>query len=310
MDEYDGLTPRPPEASPPGPTAEPPWVAEYETAPAPPRRRRRWVLWVSVGAVAAVIALGAAAQTIDVGGPVPAFGFDPTTAPRNDDGPPEGVGETPRPASLPDSPEPNGVSRYWRYLATQSDQHTPVTWDPCRPIHYVVRTTGAPSSAVPIFRDAVAEMSRLTGLRFVDDGTTTEVPSEDRDDWQPARYGDRWAPVLVAFVTSAQDPSMSDEDVVGDTQTLSEQAEDGSDVYVSGEVMFAQDFVTTSLAVGRSADVRATMLHELGHLVGLDHVDNAAMLMNPDAVDGVVDFASQERQGLRSLGAGRCHPDI
>jgi hypothetical protein len=225
------------------------------------------------------------------------------------DSPPEGVGETPRPATLPSAPSPAGSSKYFSYIGTQTDGRTPVTWSPCRAIHYVVVTADAPVGSVALFRSAVAEVSRLTGLTFVDDGATTEPVVSDRTLYQPTRYGKRWAPVQIAFVTSRQDADMTG-DVVGDTIPESVRTDSGDEVFVSGEVYFSRSFVTESLRDGYRSDVRATMLHELGHLVGLDHVDNAALLMNPDAVEGVVDFAPEEKPGLRSLGAGACHSDV
>jgi hypothetical protein len=285
---------------------------------APPRRRGRRALWWTGGTVFVVLAV-AAQFAHGNGGALAGGGWGqpiPSGTPvassdsiESIDSPPDGVGETPRPTSIPESPEPDGTSPYWKYLVTQDDHRTPVTWSPCRPIHYVVRTKDAAPGALTEFQGAVAEVSRLTGLTFVYDGTTTENPSTDRKGYQPARYGSTWAPVLVAFVTSREDPDMVD-DVVGDTMPYDVIADGGADVFVSGEVLFDRAFVASYLRRGEDAAVRSTMLHELGHLVGLDHVENAALLMNPYGSDGVVDFAPQEKDALRSLGAGACHADV
>ena len=283
-----------------------------------PRRRGRRALWWTGGTVLVVLAVaaqfangngGAFAgggwdQPIPSGTPVASSG---TTG--SIDSPPEGVGETPRPASIPASPSPDGSSPYWKYLFTQDDHRTPVTWSPCRAIHYVVRKKDAAAGAIAEFQSAVAEMARLTGLTFVYDGRTSENPSTHRVAYQPKRYGSAWAPVLVAFVTSREDPDMVDH-VVGDTMPYDVIADSGADVYVSGEILFDRAFVTSYMGSRDHEAVRSTMLHELGHLVGLDHVENAALLMNPYGSDGVVDFAPQEKEALRSLGAGACHADV
>ena len=45
------------------------------------------------------------------------------------------------------------------------------------------------------------------------------------------------------------------------------------------------------------------MLHELGHLAGLSHVDDKAQVMYP--VIGAADYAAGDRAGLSQLGASK-----
>jgi hypothetical protein len=87
----------------------------------------------------------------------------------------------------------------YRFTALQADGKTPVTYDPCRPVHYVVRTQGAPVGGQALITEAVGRVARATGLQFRDDGTTSEAPSGQREPFQKDRYGDRWAPVLIAW---------------------------------------------------------------------------------------------------------------
>ena len=53
------------------------------------------------------------------------------------------------------------------------------------------------------------------------------------------------------------------------------------------------------------AHARATVMHELGHLVGLAHVNVKTELMYPENI-GQVTFGPGDREGLRQLGLGRC----
>ena len=55
-------------------------------------------------------------------------------------------------------------------------------------------------------------MSEVTGLEFIGDGTTDEPVDARPPDLPADRYGDRWAPVLIAWETEAQNP-----DLAGDT---------------------------------------------------------------------------------------------
>jgi hypothetical protein len=51
-------------------------------------------------------------------------------------------------------------------------------------------------------------------------------------------------------------------------------------------------------------------MHELGHLVGLDHVSDDSQLMSPTLSGDLTDYASGDLEGLAVLGQGQCLPDI
>lgn len=53
------------------------------------------------------------------------------------------------------------------------------------------------------------------------------------------------------------------------------------------------------------ARARGVVMHELGHLVGLDHVDNDSQVMAPRG-STVTEFGAGDRAGLRLLGSGGC----
>lgn len=50
-------------------------------------------------------------------------------------------------------------------------------------------------------------------------------------------------------------------------------------------------------------------MHELAHVVGLDHVDDPTQLMNPEGT-GVTEFAAGDLAGLAVLGGGQCVPEL
>jgi len=58
------------------------------------------------------------------------------------------------------------------------------------------------------------------------------------------------------------------------------------------------------------AEVRAILMHELGHLVGLDHTSDATQLMFSEAQFNVQDYRDGDRRGLALLGAQRCYPEL
>lgn len=207
--------------------------------------------------------------------------------------------------SLAVAPDPNH-----QFVATQPGSSDPVAFDPCRPIHYVVRPSGELPEGDALIADAFARITAASGLVFVDEGLTTEGPSPARPNFQPERYGDRWAPVLVAWSGPQELPRLSDE-VIGLTSSQPILAEDGQLVLVSGQVALdATQLADVVRFNGGRAVAIATITHELGHLVGLAHVDDPRQLMYPRARTLVSTFGTGDLTGLAALGNGTCHDQL
>ena len=204
----------------------------------------------------------------------------------------------------------------YAFVRTQPDGERPVAYDPCRPIHYVVRTAGQPEGADGLLAEAVARVSQSTGLVFVADGETTEDPSFDRAPTDFDRYGDRWAPVLIAWQTAAEEPALAGS-VVGQGGSTSVSrttlmGASGPEVFVTGQVVLDSEDLGRLMRLGPEGEsaVRAVLLHELAHVVGLDHVADSSQLMNPMQMRGVVTFQDGDLTGLAALGAGDCFPGM
>jgi Matrixin len=195
------------------------------------------------------------------------------------------------------------------FVALQDDGTTPVAYDPCRPVHYVLRPDHAPAGGARVVRDAVDRVAQVTGLRFVYDGVTDEEASTGRESFQPARYGDRWAPVLVSWVSVDEDPVFAG-DVAGRAGSVPLSTPGNPTVFVTGTVeLDAGEFDDLLDSPGGTRQARGIVLHELGHLVGLDHVGDPRQLMYPTDA-GVFDFAAGDLTGLAALGRGACVPAL
>jgi len=205
---------------------------------------------------------------------------------------------------------PAGAGGY-RLLHTQDDgTRRPVAWDPCRPIHYVIRTQGDPAGGQGAIDWAIARMSAVTGLHLVDDGVTQEVPRPDRPAADRQRYGQRWSPVLIAWTDGREYPGIEKYAALGGPVTV-DGAVSGQRRYVSGVVLLNRAYLTQVAARsdGRRL-LRAVMLHELGHLVGLDHSEGADSLMSPRPGVTAFDLGPGDLRGLAYLSRGPCYSDF
>jgi hypothetical protein len=222
----------------------------------------------------------------------------------------DGDRPTPVPAS---SNRPLGVpppaaeldDRY-EFLATQSDGSDPVTFDPCRPIRYTVNARTAPPGANRLLAEAMASISSATGLQFQPDGPTSETASTSRAAFQPDRYGDRWAPVLVAW-SDPDELDRLDDEVAGLGGPNALQLSNGRRVNVTGSVSLDGPQLAKILErPGGWDQARSAIEHELAHLVGLNHVDDPSQLMNATGDPSITTYQAGDRAGLARLGSGNC----
>lgn len=182
-----------------------------------------------------------------------------------------------------------------------------VRWDPCQPIRYVVGGTEPFLGADALLKDAFAKASQATGLKFVDAGVTSEDPTPERSPYQPILYGDRWAPVLVAWTDSAHVPAFAG-DAIGLGGPRMAMV-DGSPRMVSGIVYFDSNGFRRMVSWPDVASVSENiMLHEIGHLIGLGHVPDGSQVMYPQAHDGA-SYGAGDLAGLSYLGDGPCFTD-
>lgn len=194
----------------------------------------------------------------------------------------------------------------YRFVRTQPDGGEPVAYDPCRPIRLVVNPRTIVDDGSRILREAVEEVQDATGLEIRIDGLVDERPRKHR----PLRTtgGSAWRPVLVAWTDPQESPDLRGGVAgLGGSSAVSESA---GLRYVTGQVLLDGPQLAKILRSpdGR-ASVRAVVMHELGHVVGLSHVDDPGELMQPNGRPGLTSWGPGDRRGLAALGAVRCADD-
>lgn len=214
---------------------------------------------------------------------------------------------------------PNLPSGY-SFTFVKEDNCTPVRFDPCQPIHYVMNDAQAPPSGVADVEEGFRRLAQATGMTFVNDGITDEVSR--RGPYVDDRYPGRWAPVLVAWsrqsgeranveVVGSGFPYRVDDVLVSGTLTLNSDAvsDRARNTPVPGGFAPAQGFG----AIGAEGVTWGrVILHELAHVVGLGHTRDRDQLMYPDTAQQTshtTDLRTGDREGLRLLGrAAGCLP--
>ena len=208
-----------------------------------------------------------------------------------------------QPEPLGEPPIVQGTGTY-KFIAFQrGHEGAPVAYDPCEEIHVVLNPEQGPDEAEELVKRAIDIVGAATGLRFVYDGI-----SDDRPRWsgpmKPAGFG-RSDPVLVAFATPEEVPELGGR-VAGIGGNTAVTDNFGHSRYVSGQVTLdAQAFESVLRRPAGIEQANAIVLHEFGHLVGLDHVGDPLELMYAENV-GRVGFGTGDRIGLAELGRGAC----
>jgi hypothetical protein len=183
----------------------------------------------------------------------------------------------------------------------------PGRWDPCQPIRYVVQPGWIPEQGRRDLAEALRRLSAASGLEFEDAGDTDELPARTRPAYQPERYGERWAPLLIGWVP----PGSTDLGVGGGVQGVSlavaVPSERGGHL-VSGQVVLdAANRLASGFGPGTTEG--EVLLHELAHAVGLGHVLDATQVMYAQTTNSESQYGAGDRAGLAAVGAAAgCHP--
>jgi matrixin len=150
-----------------------------------------------------------------------------------------------------------------------SDAGQPAHWDHCKPIYYAVNPLHAPPNWESIVQEAVNATVAASGFEFRNAGTT-----EDRE-FSPSARGIA-APVLIGWASASEVPILGG-GIDGYGAFASYPRGDQLEATAGSVVLDAGAY--SDMGHTDSKDEVFILAHELGHVLGLDHVDDIDEIM-------------------------------
>jgi hypothetical protein len=193
----------------------------------------------------------------------------------------------------------------------------PMRFDPCRPVFWTVNPDNEPQGGRELLVEAFNTISNYTGLSFQYVGETTEVWSPMRDIRNEVHEGvGDWKPVSVWWLEDPQlkaaytllDSSANLENIAGfaGPEVMPYGSQDNRFVSVTGGIVMNATVSRDLISAGMISEVTWILWHEIGHLVGLDHVQESGQLMHSENGGYQPEPSPGDIQGLAMAGAGPC----
>ena len=177
----------------------------------------------------------------------------------------------------------------------------PVRWNPCQVIHWKANVARGPVGGLDVLKAAVAHVAYSTRTTWVYDGATTTVPSTAYLPKTPTNVN---KPVVIGWTdgTASDLLRYKPAAVLGMTRTVWFGVDDGMGhrVAATRAAVVALDR-TDRLPLRGTQSWSATALHELGHVMGLDHPTDTRQLMAA-TLPNVATLQTGDETGLHRVG--------
>lgn len=227
-------------------------------------------------------------------GPIPSSSPSPTGSPS------PAVSLSPTPTPSPRT-RVDGAFRFWKRVAG-----APVRWNPCETITFALNTAGASSPVRADLREAIRRVTRATGIHFRSVGTTRETFVRA---YQRMRFRGVIKKAALILIWVDHDDYQATLRLLGDPRRSIAFAKTMAGLYANrdqyfGGIVVMDGDATAKRGFGDFYSHGSVLLHELGHIMGLDHVKDPDQLMYSGRHPNfrVRDFGSGDLEGLRRLG--------
>jgi hypothetical protein len=193
---------------------------------------------------------------------------------------------------------PAGPASAYDFMASPRWQ-----WDSCRTITWKFNPSGSPRGGLKQLKGAVARIHAATGLEFVYAGKTKQTPrfqgvkgTDVIVGWLGRRAFARKYGNIVGVGGASYSPGWK---LPGGASV--------SRAVRGGVVLNARWKSNLSNGFGRGYTWGEVLMHELGHVIGLDHVGNDKQLMYDTVTPGAARFGAGDLTGFRKIGdSGGC----
>ena len=206
-----------------------------------------------------------------------------------------------------------GNSNAYTFLSSNTASTPIARWNPCQVIGYRVNLANSTAGALTDVKDAIARVSSASGLRFVYRGTTKILPGRGNDTY-PANTG-----LIIAWATPGQStilPKTNNkyQTVAGmggaywssarDTKGKPASMINEGFVVLNGTVKLAGGF-GSGPKYGWQGTRGQALMHELGHVAGLDHpsINDKVQIMYSVLTRKSAVWGAGDKNGLRRVGA-------
>jgi hypothetical protein len=191
------------------------------------------------------------------------------------------------------------TSASYRFSSVLDGQ--PVRWNPCQTIQWKANVARGPVGGLDVLKAAVAHVAYKTGTRWVFDGVTTTVPNTA---YLPKVPSTTNKPVVIGWTdgTASDLLRYKPAAVLGMTRTVWFGVDDGMGHRIAATrgAVVALDR-TDRLPLRGVQSWSATALHELGHVMGLDHPADSHQLMAA-TLPNVSTLQTGDNTGLTRVG--------
>ena len=187
------------------------------------------------------------------------------------------------------------------YAFMDTFEGEPIAYSSCRLVQVAVYPAGGPPDAEQLVREAVARMRTATGLDVVVSGVFGGHAPNWNFEAAPIHPDD---PISVSWQDGDAIAELTDHTAgLGGSRII--ESPNGTPYRVAGTIALSRDYYSLLTERGDHSEALAVLMHEFGHVFGLDHADSSRELMNADNT-GLTTLGPGDLEGLRLLGRGPC----